>query len=146
MSGWRSRATIVVTILVMLAGASRANGSTLSSTAPEASSTTATCGAVTLGGGSLPTCCGPPVLGNACEGVSGGVMRITGTSGGNATWAGGAAVSQYCCCASRVGSGVATAVGVAGSVGTTVGRGVEGTVGTGVGGGVGAKVGTGVGA
>ena len=73
-------------------------------------------------------------------------MRITGTSGGNATWAGGAAVSQYCCCASRVGSGVATAVGVAGSVGTTVGRGVEGTVGTGVGGGVGAKVGTGVGA
>jgi hypothetical protein len=54
---------------------------------------------------------------------------MAGTRGGSATWAGGAAVSQYCSCCARLGSGVATGVGVAASVGTTVGFGVGTTVG-----------------
>src|SRR5262245_22674876 len=94
MFGSCSRATMVVTILVMLAGAARANGSTEYSSAPEASSTTAMCGAVMRGGGSLPARRGPLATGVACVVASGGVMRMVGTSGGRATWAGGAAVSQ----------------------------------------------------
>ena len=75
---------------------------------------------------------------------------MAGASGGSATCPGGAAVSQYCFCASRVGSGVATVVGAAASVGTTTGVDVGGTGvgGTGVGGsGVGGTgvAGTGVG-
>src|SRR5215470_14670145 len=128
-----SSATMVVAILVMLAGASRANGSTEYSNASEASSSTATCGADTCGAGSLPVWRGPFVTGLGRVGASGGVIRMTGARGGSATWAGGAAVSQYCCWAAREGSGVGSGVDVGTSVGRSVGRVVGGSVGTAVG-------------
>ena len=69
-------------------------------------------------------------------------MRTTGASGGKAIWAGGAAVLQNCCCATRVGSGVGTVVAVAAGAGTWVSRDVGASVAVGVGGtGVGARVG-----
>jgi hypothetical protein len=75
-------------------------------------------------------------------------MWMTGTSGGNATCAGGAAVSQYCCWTARDGSGVGVGTGVGALVGATVGLGVGTSVGVKLGSGVavgGSGVGDGVG-
>src|SRR5207248_6953761 len=73
-SGPRSRATIVVTILVMLAGGWRENASWAYRRLPEASSTMATCGAETCGGASVVSGCGPPADAVGCVTLSGGVI------------------------------------------------------------------------
>src|SRR5260370_41914693 len=73
-SGPRSRATMVVTILVMLAGGWRENASWAYRTLPEASSTTATCGGETRGVASVDTPCGPPADAVGWGTLSDGVM------------------------------------------------------------------------
>src|SRR5579859_3836382 len=136
-SGPRSRATMVVAILVMLAGAWRENASCAYSRLPEASSRTATWGAVTCGGESAATFWGPLVVGLGCVATSGCGMRMYGPTGGSGKWAGGDATSQKRCwaiwVALAVGSGAA-GVAVGASVGTRVGRGVGTVVGPAVGG------------
>ena len=104
---------MVVAILVMLAGARRENASWANNRLPEPSSRTATCGAVTCGGGSPPCFfCGPVVAGVGWVATSGGGIRINGAVKGSGKCAGGAARSQNPSWATSVASGVA--VGAAG--------------------------------
>ena len=64
------------------------------------------CGAVTRGGGSAPVCVRSSRHGSRLGWRLWRRDADEGASGGKATWAGGAAVSQYCCWTARDGSGV----------------------------------------
>jgi hypothetical protein len=143
-------ATIVDRIFVMLAGATRRNPSFSYIRLPEPSSRIATVRAVTDGAGSVPPKRGPPGESAGLNGTVGALMRMLAAVSGSGSRLGGAATSQYCCCATCVAVSVAAGLGVGVTVGVDVLVAVAGGEGVGVlvvvccGDGAGVAVGVGV--